>query len=1084
MNSGKRLIYKIASLLLIIVVCSLTLGMVVPPACASGSPGLSEAAADSTPSVDCIPLGLYGSITADVLVGRLSDSSDNLVFLGTSNGLYVMSSTGMLQHFIYTPSFGVQHVALINDINGDGVREVVVALNDTEVPALRCYDGATWKGLWQFGPMTKVWDELDGSWAERQFSITDLEVIRSGDSQSIVITAGRCIFSVDARDGKEQWSFQAPSTLGRMAVVTDLNGDGVDEVFVGSEDGHLYLLSGNTGRPLWQTRLPEYSDGSEFQQAAVNDVLAIDKDAGEVAAVSTDGEVRLFDLRSRELKWAVSISSAAPVRHLTLLPNAMTDGSPGVLGNYALSYGPDMANEEDVVLLDAAGNMVWDRKLSVFGGVVKVGSFLGKSVILEPKGQEIDLIDPSDGESVLQTIPIATLDSQAPTVQQIGTDSLLLVSSGGDLAAISFSGEQLWHYPRISNVTAENGNFVGDSTQDVLFCGEWGSNSNTSITTRSGDGMTITTETTGTTPVQQANVRSLFVMDGATKSIAWSYEVPPSELATLGGLEGVCATPDLVGDDSIQDIAAYRGDTVYIFSGKDGTLSTFSVGQPVESLEIMRNGAAGTAIALGTSDGLLIVDSTGTELWTSSSTAWVGAEGGNFMILDDINADNVSDLAVVSSDNVTLLESMGSASSYEPYLSFGADAGCSIEYIQEVTADKDGVRALAYIERAATQPGQGPSSPVLLERSTRDGRVLLQEDLPGTQPAIDIACGDFNGDGYADTLLCKYPQEGISGEGPTLEVLSGKDGSILWTHVLVRQSAWGYSSAGGWNSKPPAASVGDVNGDGADELVCTGEYLNQEYRCWQTRLEVYDVADNTTLKDIPATPSLNSKYYSNGISIDETMLQADVDGDGHPEIIMGVFEPSLPLYDSGSNGYSSQSKSYLAVMDIDSGQRLAAFMGFDPAAISLFETHQPGILGVAAYGGVYFLNVSTHLNVTAPESGSKTGPSVGVKLEGTSDGEFVQVFVDGVRNRTSNDMQTELYLARGEHDIVVSSIDGYGRMSYFPTDLGTPIAIKVTPSPWKPVLLVLSLFILAVLMLLLFYPRLHREWRDRRGVAK
>ena len=109
---------------------------------------------------------------------------------------------------------------------------------------------------------------------------------------------------------------------------------------------------------------------------------------------------------------------------------------------------------------------------------------------------------------------------------------------------------------------------------------------------------------------------------------------------------------------------------------------------------------------------------------------------------------------------------------------------------------------------------------------------------------------------------------------------------------------------------------------------------------------------------------------------------------------------------------------------------------------------------------------------------------VAVRWEGTSKGDFVQVFVDGVRNHSGNDTGVDLYLARGEHDIVVRSIDECGRILYGPLDLSAPVTIKVTPSPWKPVLLALNLFVLPAMIALLFYARLHRVWRARRTAAK
>jgi hypothetical protein len=67
---------------------------------------------------------------------------------------------------------------------------------------------------------------------------------------------------------------------------------------------------------------------------------------------------------------------------------------------------------------------------------------------------------------------------------------------------------------------------------------------------------------------------------------------------------------------------------------------------------------------------------------------------------------------------------------------------------------------------------------------------------------------------------------------------------------------------------------------------------------------------------------------------------------------------------------------------------------------------------------------------------------------------------------------------------LVRSVDDCGRISYGPSDLSAPLTIKVTPSPWKPAWLVLSLFALLAVVLLLFYARLHRTWRARRRAVK
>jgi hypothetical protein len=199
----------------------------------------------------------------------------------------------------------------------------------------------------------------------------------------------------------------------------------------------------------------------------------------------------------------------------------------------------------------------------------------------------------------------------------------------------------------------------------------------------------------------------------------------------------------------------------------------------------------------------------------------------------------------------------------------------------------------------------------------------------------------------------------------------------------------------------------------------------------------------------------------------------DVDGNGRSELIVAVFEPSK----------SYEGLQYLAVVDVDTGARLAAFRGFSPRSASVFRTHLPGMLGVAAAGGAYYLDTGADLQVTSPADGASTGPVVRVRWEGTGEGEFAQVFVDGVLNYAGNDSGVDLYLARGCHDIVVRSIDDCGRILYGPSDLGAPVAIRVTPSPWKPVLLLLTLFILLAPTALLLHARLHRMWRAGRSYS-
>ncbi len=1081
------------------VVCCLALGMGALPGSqpAGSTPPAPESAPE--PSVTCTPLGLYGDITMQPVTGSLNDTGGDLTFVGTTNGLYAVASDGKLSHFLYSP-FGIRHIALIEDVTGDGTREVVVALNDTQVPALRCYDGATWEKLWQFAPMARIWDRL---WVDRQSIITNLGVTGEGDSQSVLITSGRCALSLNAANGAEQWRSTTPSALWRMVTLADLNEDGSGEVLVGCDGGQLIWLDAGTGKWEWQTKLPEHDADSVSVSHLISDIIVLDEEGGLLATASGDGSAQVFDLRARKLMWdtlAFEEVSGNPDLSVSVLLSVTADITGDSLGELLLTQAFDLRDASGSVsangraLCDSAGNVVWKTDRPQEGSLVWPGVgletdlFEGQPVYLNVADSDnsrtaMTMVDARDGRSVLRTVPLDAVGSGSVVMKRPQGDGYLAFSSSADLAAISAGGGLLWYYPRITGIEAERGNFVGNGTEDLVL--EWGS-------------------TAG--PYSESSVRLFQVMDGATGAVAWSYEVPHAEWVSGGGLKALQVTADLAGGDGVPDIAGCLRERVFIFSGRDGTVSSFDAGQPVSSLGIIRNGAAGVALVLNASEpssenagGLLIVDQAGETIWSTVAATWLGDEIGSFVTLDDINSDNVGDLAVYSGSRILVLGSTGDASGYEVRQTIPAESGVTIRLPEMVgDSDGDGARELAFLQEGPPQTreskgGYYADTPhhSLCVLSPEDGQVLFKADLQGTIEGYDLGCGDFNADGRPDSVVLvqeSFQDEEGYGERAFLRILSGRDGTLVWeTGRVGFDYGFGYSSEGGVAfTDLRVMNVGDINGDGADDLAwALKEWDVREYghALEQGRLEVFDALHNTTLKDIAVTMPLE---IGSGTVVDgrtsETMLLTDVDADGHGEVIMAAGEPWLPTYDPDSSANQDDGQSSprcLVLVDLDSGRRTCAFTGFDPAGVAVLPGQRPGVLALAACGGFCFLHLDADLQLTSPENGASSGPAVGVSWESRSGG-GCQVFVDGVRNDITSGFESDLYLGQGEHQIVVRSIDDWGRVSYGPADLDTPVTISVAPSPWKPVWLVIGLLALAVVTLALFYPRLHRRWRARR----
>ena len=1064
MRQSKRLkiTHMALAALIAMLACSLALGIATPSARVTGPQASADAEENANPSATCIPLGLNGSITSNVLVGKLTDDGAELVFLGTSNGLYIIGPDGNLQHFLYSP-FGIGHIALLDDVTGDGMRDIVIALQYGDVPILRCYDGATWQKIWQFAPTAKLFRENVG-WVQLQSGITDLEIARDGGSQNILITSDRSLYCIRGRDGQQLWRFEAPSQLLKIAIVPDISSDDADEIAVGSassedvsQSGSLYVLNGGTGKVRWEMGLKECTSYQGYEpytmQTSVNDVATVDSKTGKVAVTSTDGKVRLVNLQDKRVEWDVAVADCGyTAGDILLTPDITGDGLPEI------AVLKQVNQEEKLVLVDSAGNKVWEKDLHLIPLTgAEITSFNGKPVILETSEQELRIIDLASGE-LTQTISINTLDSQRPMVIKADENGYLLISYSGDLVDISPSGEVLWHCPGISAISANAGNFTGDATLDTLFCGSGYSQSGT-------DG-----------------VRLLSVMDGATSETVWSYKVPYGDLMAFGGLKDIQVAPDLVGSDGLQDIIGYQGDSVFIFSGKDGSLAHFSVGDNITYLDIIRNGTAGSAVAVGTTAGLDIFSAGGVELSTLPITELIeGDDGqlGEFRALDDINNDGISDLAVFFTDRIEVLKSIGGTLDYESHLTFDAGEGKSIEFEAMVPdVNKDGVREIAYLfHQQATDLTYSSAEGtvtlgdtvtlVVVMRSPVDGSVLLQSE-EGLWPVCNLGCADFNGDGYPDSMvrwLADYAPTAQTMSEARLEIFSGKDGKVFWKHSMAQ----GYSSS---TAAIPAIAIGDVNGDGAEDLAVDapslvnrqsfsgGGYMPMPAFTYNIQLAVYDVMHDAVLKELTFSPMPGNNQSPAQLSWGLTQRIGDLNANGYPELVTTIQE-------SGTG-------EHLAVIDTGSGELLASLQITSPQSWELFDTHEPGLLGIAASGGVYFLDTTPDLELTSPVSGSRTGSDLTVTWEGISAGDFTRVYVDGILNRMGNGTKANLLVKPGDHLLVLQSIDENGRISYA---TGT---FQAGRSIWDYIAIPLAVVALLVLLVILAYPGLARTMRRRR----
>ena len=552
----------------------------------------------SAASVRLLQVGLSGHIQTELLATDLTGDGVKEVLLGTSRGLNILSSGTLLQ-FISTSS-SVMDIALLGDVTGDGQPDLAMAVGDTFFPNIRVYDSASGERVWQYVPKQEVFiDNL--MWTEQQTLTFDLEAadLNSDNTLDVIATSGYRLYALDGRSGNLLWEFEAADNLWRVAATPDLNKDGVADLAVGGQDGYLHALSGKDGLQLWKTKLVPKYNVIDFDKGgnrgkvdqSVWDIVPVQFLGAPWAVVSgEDGYVRLVNLEEGTVQWEEEV-----VEHVDAMlsryyqSKGMNPTSPGDFHffNLRVYLAPDITGDDVEEILAAAylgrqpqgeqetrgaglflinpatGRPLWENTTLELRNVsqMEFASREGEPVILVPSGS-VEVIDLQDGRPVLDDYLSQGSRESWYAVKDLGNDEILMASSYGDLIGVSGSGDILWDYPGVADVAVEQGDFTGDETQDIL------------VRSRAYFGQE-----------RQLRSRVLYVVDGATGEMAWSYVMPYGEFAATGGIGGIRITPDL-NQDGKQDVMGYiqqpgerpqpgeGGDDsqIVIFSGNDGAV--------------------------------------------------------------------------------------------------------------------------------------------------------------------------------------------------------------------------------------------------------------------------------------------------------------------------------------------------------------------------------------------------------------------------------------------------------------------------------------------------------------------------------
>ena len=317
----------------------------------------------------------------------------------------------------------------------------------------------------------------------------------------------------------------------------------------------------------------------------------------------------------------------------------------------------------------------------------------------------------------------------------------------------------------------------------------------------------------------------------------------------LSGVDGSILY-DLVGDSALRDL----GDSVSDAGDVNGDRVP----------DLIASGRGGARIFSGIDGSVLYNLSVGVTPTVSASGA------------GDVNGDGVPDLIVGVPADSNVGTVIGNARVFS-----GVDGSVLYNFVGDSAMDFFGVS----VSGAGDVNGDGFADLIVGAQGSGsvrvfsgvDGSVLYNFDGDSTGDLFGTSvsgAGDVNDDGF-DDLIVGSPSDDNNGSGSgSARVFSGIDGSVLYTFFGDSNSnQFGRSVSG----------VGDVNGDGVDDLIVGAAGVGGVNDTGYARVFVSQIMPNVILGDVNmdgAVDFFDIQPFIDVLSAQAFQLEADIDGNG------------------------------------------------------------------------------------------------------------------------------------------------------------------------------------------------------------
>ena len=169
----------------------------------------------------------------------------------------------------------------------------------------------------------------------------------------------------------------------------------------------------------------------------------------------------------------------------------------------------------------------------------------------------------------------------------------------------------------------------------------------------------------------------------------------------------------------------------------------------------------------------------------------------------------------------------------------------------------------------------------------------------GTNPAALVAVADIDGDGKPDMVV-------VNRSTNTFSVLRN-----ISTAGTISTASFAAKVDFATDSTPSSVAIGDIDGDGKQDIVITNQFLN--------KISVYR---NTSTSGAITTGSFAAKvnFITDTLSLPTAVAIGDIDGDGKPDLaVTNSFTNTVSILKNISSVGSITSSSFAAAVDYKTG---------------------------------------------------------------------------------------------------------------------------------------------------------------------